>query len=104
MPNPILKTELVPVPVLDGVPLSGRPQHINRSLVLGNETVMTEFLAQSNRVYYVQYTHDLKTWKTAVPALVGSGGYIQWIDGGEPKTDSSPANDPMRFYRLILLP
>jgi hypothetical protein len=104
VPNPILRAELAPVANPGGLNISGTLQRINRTFMLANRTIMTEFLTQSNRVYYIQYTHDLKKWNTATPALIGSGAYIQWIDGGEPKTDSSPANDPMRFYRLVMLP
>jgi hypothetical protein len=29
---------------------------------------------------------------------------MQWIDNGQPKTISSPAATPVRFYRVLLLP
>lgn len=102
-PNPILLAELV----TPATPLSLSPgtlQPINRGVMLANRTFLVEFNALSNRVYSVEYSEDLLTWKPAQPLVVGEGAWVQWIDNGEPKTQGSPATVPARFYRLRLLP
>lgn len=103
MPNPVLRAELVP-PAGPVPPLSGSFQHINRGLLLANRTFLVEFNTLSNRVYAIQYSKDLSDWKTSLPAVAGDGSWIQWIDNGEPRTESPPAAAPARFYRLLLLP
>jgi len=102
-PNPVLVAELVSGSST-GVSASGIPQHINRGLMLADGTFLVEFASLANRVYYVQYSRDLDTWKASVPALTGSGTWIQWIDNGQPKTDGSPASQSNRLYRVLLLP
>ena len=44
-------------------------QHIDRGLMLANQTFLVEFGSISNRIYYIQYSSDLKTWQTAQPAV-----------------------------------
>jgi hypothetical protein len=101
-PNPTLLAELVePQTQANAI---GLGQHIDRGLVLPDKTFLVEFSTISNRVYYIQYTSNLTDWKTAQPAIVGNGTRIQWIDNGQPKTESSPASVDRRFYRLIVLP
>jgi uncharacterized repeat protein (TIGR01451 family) len=104
-PNPTLNAELVPATSGGGgVTFVGTPQHINRGVMLPNKSFLVEFATVANRVYYVQYSSDLKTWLTAQPSINGSGTYIQWIDNGQPKTQSAPATTPQRFYRVISVP
>jgi Bacterial Ig domain/Immunoglobulin domain/PKD-like domain len=103
-PNPTLTPVLVPPAQGGGVAVSGFQQHINRVLMLPNKTFLIEFSTLTNRLYYLQYTLNLQLWKTASPAIRGNGTKIQWIDNGQPKTESPPATTPRRFYRLILLP
>lgn len=102
-PNPILQAELVP-PATPRSLSSGTLQPINRGVMLANRTFLVEFNALSNRVYAVEYSEDLVTWKSAQPLVVGEGVWVQWIDNGEPKTHGSPGTVPSRFYRLRLLP
>jgi hypothetical protein len=82
----------------------GAGVHIDRGVRLPDGTFLIEFSSISNRVYYIQYSRNLIDWKTAFPAITGNGTHIQWIDNGLPKTESSPATEDMRFYRLIVLP
>jgi hypothetical protein len=103
VPNPTLYAELVP-PAGGGAPVFGTPQRITRGLMLANQTFMVEWVTISNRTYYIQYASDLRTWKTAQPAVTGNGTSIQWIDNGQPKTESAPAGLNARLYRVILLP
>jgi hypothetical protein len=65
---------------------------------------MLEFSTEPGRAYVVEYTGNLKDWKAAAPVLSGDGAKRQWIDSGQPKTDSPPGSEAMRFYRLIMLP
>lgn len=108
MPNPTLRAELVggSTGIIDrgDGPVIGTQQHINQAVTLPEKTFLLEFASTSNRVYYVQYTSDLKTWKTAQPGITGSGTWIQWIDNGQPKTESAPATTTTRFYRVSVLP
>jgi uncharacterized repeat protein (TIGR01451 family) len=103
VPNPTLVADLVP-PGGAGPAVFGTGQHITRGLMLASRTFMVEFVSLTNRIYYIEYSGDLKNWKAAQPAITGNGTSIQWVDNGQPKTESAPAVTPLRFYRLILLP
>ena len=102
-PDPLLSAELdaTPQPV---VQLAGVQQTVDRGFALADGTFMLEFATEDGRAYVVEFSSDLSEWNSATPVLVGNGGKRQWIDSGQPKTDSLPGNEPMRFYRLIMLP
>jgi hypothetical protein len=101
-PNPTLVAKLVqPETRANAI---GDGAHIDRGLKLADGTFLVEFSSISNRIYYIQYSSNLTDWKTAIPSITGNGTRIQWIDNGQPKTESSPATASMRFYRLIVLP
>jgi predicted RNA methylase len=107
MPNPTLRAELVSGStgiIGGGGTINGTQQHINQAVKLPDKTFLLEFASASNRVYYVQYSSDLKAWKSAQTEITGNGTWIQWIDNGQPKTESTPATTPIRFYRVIMLP
>jgi VCBS repeat-containing protein len=106
VPNPILLPELVQSPGGGGVSVIGTQLRINRGFMQPDGNFVVEFASQTNRLYYVQYTGALNTnnWKTALPAISGNGTWIQWIDNGQPKTESAPPVTDARFYRVILLP
>jgi len=74
---------------------------IDRQLPLPDGRFLVEFMTQTDHTYRVQYSEDLVTWKTAEPAVAGTGSRIHWIDGGPPKTDRHPAEGPGRFYRVL---
>lgn len=102
MPAPVFVVDVLPeeeAPSPSGIALSVREVRW-----LTNGLVRVEFATLSNRVYYVQYSPDMSAWRTALPAITGTGRDIQWLDIGPPKTDSLPDNAGSRFYRLILLP
>jgi hypothetical protein len=103
-PSPTLVAQLVNGTSGGTAAVSGAVQHINRGIMLSDKTFLVEFASIANRVYYIQYSSDLRTWKTAQPAITGNGTWIQWIDNGEPDTESAPAATSLRFYRLIMLP
>lgn len=63
-----------------------------------------EFASTPGRTYTVIYSDDMKSWKTAVPAITTSGNRTQWYDDGPPKTDSRPVIQGTRFYRVVESP
>jgi hypothetical protein len=83
---------------------TGVPVGITRQVSLADGTFLLEFNSLLNRVYYVQYSSDLREWKTVIPAINGTGTRTQWLDNGAPKTLSLPSTDSHRFYRMIVLP
>jgi hypothetical protein len=103
-PNPTLVAALVEPATGGGVTVVGNPQHIDRVVMLSNKTLLIEFGSVANRLYYVQFSGDLRTWQTIEPALTGTGGSIQWVDNGEPQTPTPPATTPFRFYRVVWVP
>ena len=90
---------LVIPPVVNGTTLN-----INRTVVQADGSVLVEFSAVPGQIYAVQYSSDMVTWQTAVPAITAPATRVQWIDSGPPKTDSSPAQQSARYYRVVLLP
>ena len=95
VPNPTLVAEVLSTG--GGVPVvSGTGVHINRGFLQPDGNFVIEFASRTNRLYYVLYSSDLKDWKTAVPAITGNGTWIQWVDNGQPKTESAPPVTPMR--------
>jgi hypothetical protein len=70
--------------------------------MLRNGTFLLEFATGVGGKYYVQYSSDLVTWKTSFPPLTGTGQRLQWTDSGPPVTESLPAVNNKRFYRVIL--
>jgi hypothetical protein len=99
-----LRAELVPLPDGGGAVVYGLPQEIKRAMMLSNRTFLLEFSSEAGRTYYVQYSGNLIVWKTAQPAITGTGTRVQWIDNGQPKTESAPSTEGKRFYRVIMLP
>ena len=85
-------------PVVGGTILS-----VSRTVVLANGNVLVEFKAVPGQVYAVQYSSDMITWLTAVPAITAPANVVQWIDAGPPQTVSNPAQQPSRYYRVVLM-
>ncbi len=71
-----------------------------------NGVFILDFQTLAGRQYYIQYVEDLNSqaWQTAVPAVLGTGSRVQWVDRGPPKTQSPPAGQAARFYRGMLMP
>jgi hypothetical protein len=66
--------------------------------------LLVEFDTVADRAYYVQHSDDLQNWETVVPALLGTGSRMQWIDGGSPGSQSGSGGSSGRFYRVALQP
>jgi len=82
----------------------GTRQDILRCLILPSAGFQIGFASLSNRLYCVQYSSDLVNWKTAQCVITGKPSWTQWVDKGQPETESDPATQAMRFYRLYQLP
>jgi hypothetical protein len=82
---------------------SGTILNISRTIVLANGSVLVEFSATPGQVYAIQYSSDMVTWLTAVPAITAPANQVQWIDAGPPQTVSSPAQQGARYYRVVRL-
>ena len=61
-----------------------------------------QFSTLTNRIYVIQYSSDLATWKQAQSNITGNGSVITWVDAGPPDTEVNTANS--RYYRVVLLP
>ncbi len=80
---------------------SGTLLTLDRTPAMVNGHLVIEFQAVPGATYFVQYSSDLETWKTAQPPIVAPVDRVQWIDSGPPKTDSQPTNVSSRFYRVL---
>jgi len=70
---------------------------------LSGGQVLLEFNSVAGQSYYIQYARDpASPWKTALPRVEGTGNRIQWIDNGLPRTESHPATESSRFYRILV--
>jgi len=102
MPNPEFTVEVMPANPSPNP--AGTVLAVDRTQRLSDGWFRVEFSTLTNRIYYLQYSADLLEWRTALPALTGNGGYLQWLDLGPPKTESDPRTVAHRFYRILLSP
>ena len=70
----------------------------------GEPRYVIEFASVPGKTYTIVYSDDMKSWKTAVPAVTASANRTQWYDDGPPKTDSWPGERGKRFYRVVESP
>jgi len=97
------EAQLCARPVLKSSPIQqdGTPVKIDRAIWLADGSFMIEFSPVPGQDYHIQYSDDMRTWKTVTPGGTSSANRIQWIDNGQPKTESFPSNRLTRFYRVI---
>jgi len=102
-PDPALSVALVgsPAPM---APVNVTVVPVTRQLWLSNGEFLLEFNSLAGRIYFVEYSADLRNWKVAWPGVTGTGNRIQWIDNGPPRTDSKTSTQASRFYRVVLVP
>jgi len=100
IPAPIYVLEEINPPEV--LPPTGPTQPIQPRLTLTNGYNLLEFSTRAGVTYYVQYSADLQMWKTAQPAVMGTGSRVQWIDDGPPRTESKPNQGTPRFYRIVM--
>ena len=83
--------------------VTGSILSVSRMITLGKGSVLVEFSAVPGQIYAIQYSSDMVTWLTAVPAITAPANQVQWIDSGPPKTVSNPAQQSARYYRVVWL-
>ena len=74
---------------------------IDKEALLSNGGVLIGLYTTAGRSYAVQYSTNMTTWVTAAPFFTAPANYVQWIDGGPPKTEPLA---PTRYYRAFQLP
>lgn len=79
-------------------------QFIERSQMLADGGFQVELPTLPGRLYSIQYSSDLESWKAAECVISGNGSWVAWVDRGPPETESHPSTQTMRFYRAFLLP
>jgi hypothetical protein len=82
------------------VAIGNPPFAVERCEVQADRSVAIEFPAEAGRNYRVQYSSDAIHWNECPGVLSTAGNRIQWVDRGPPQTDSVPAANPSRFYRV----
>ncbi|MEQ2007905.1 MAG: immunoglobulin domain-containing protein [Limisphaerales bacterium] len=64
-----------------------------------------DFLTAAGKTYYIQFSASaVGPWDTSFPGIAGTGGRLQWVDTGPPRTTSLPTAAGTRFYRLLQVP
>jgi hypothetical protein len=77
------------------------PMTISSSAFQADGSFVLTFGTGCGANYAVQYTRDLVNWTTSPITVVGHGASAQWIDAGQPATESMPNTQTARFYRVI---
>ena len=64
-----------------------------------------DFTSSAGKTYYIQYSSSVAgPYETSFPGVAGTGGRLQWVDTGPPRTTSLPTAAGSRFYRLLQVP
>ena len=101
--QPGLSVEIVqqlPAPA----PAIGTFVPVTRMGSLTGDRYVIGFDTTAGRDYFIEYSNDLASWKTAATGVHGFGNFGQWVDTGAPKTESHPSLKQKRFYRVRLAP
>jgi hypothetical protein len=102
LPNPRFRASLVrPEPA--GA-LAGELTGFSQWLVVTGGGYGLEFATLAGLRYTVQYSSDLREWRTSVPEAPGDGGFVRWLDQGPPRTLRPTNREPHRFYRVLKRP
>ena len=67
-------------------------------------SVLIEFASKPGALYEIHYSNNGSAWMVSPVRIRASGNRLQWIDGGPPRTETSPSREPCRFYRARLVP
>lgn len=99
---------LIPTPEFSLEPVIPEPtqpltfsEAVQKRVVKAKDGMLLEFNTKSGESYYIQYSDTMSEWLTVYPAVQGTGGRIQWIDNGPPKTAKHPFQASGRFYRVM---
>ncbi|WP_353566481.1 hypothetical protein [Haloferula sargassicola] len=74
---------------------------VDRMIRTERGSMLIEFASQAGRAYQVQYSSDGTGWLDAGEPVTATANRTQWLDQGPPKTASPPAEDDVRFYRVV---
>jgi uncharacterized ParB-like nuclease family protein len=74
---------------------------IHQCLKMEDGGFLIEFNAEAGHSYRVEYSDDMRVWKTSPAPIVGAGTQVQWVDRGPPWTESHPSSKTSRFYRVV---
>ncbi|MDA1005282.1 MAG: PQQ-binding-like beta-propeller repeat protein [Verrucomicrobia bacterium] len=96
---PHLAVALINTPDTDPVAPDGGIA-VDRCIALPDGSALIEFAARPGAVYEVHYSEDGILWKLSPTRVRAAGSRVQWIDRGPPRTDTIPAGQPCRFYRV----
>ncbi|PAW86517.1 MAG: hypothetical protein B9S33_07975 [Pedosphaera sp. Tous-C6FEB] len=101
-PNPRLVVEVV----TGGFPATPAGTVLSLDRVQFHEgRFKLDFASQAGKTYYIQYSSSVAgPYETSFPGIVGTGGNLQWVDTGPPRTTSLPTSTGSRFYRLLQVP
>jgi hypothetical protein len=102
--TPQFLTEVVLIPPDLAVPSADGGFAIDRVARLSGGELLVEFTSVPGKNYRVQYSNDGNSWEASLPAIRAASNRTQWIDRGLPRTDSHPATQGSRIYRVALLP
>ena len=101
------KPRLVIEVVTDGYPArpAGTELMVDR-ISLNQGRVTLDFRSRAGKTYYVIYSANFAGPfdQTSFPGISGTGGPLQWVDTGPPRTASLPTALGTRFYRLMEVP
>jgi hypothetical protein len=83
-------------------PVLDRPLQVNVVVArqLDNRYLLT-FGTLSGRHYFIEYSDDGTTWTTAFQPVAGTGGTVNWLDLGPPKTYPDSDTVSIRYYRVL---
>jgi len=73
---------------------------IDRVIRQRDGAMLVEFTAVPGALYQIHYSPDGVHWKLSPVRVRAAGNRVQWIDRGPPRTDTPPATEPVRFYRV----
>ncbi|MCW1886913.1 PQQ-binding-like beta-propeller repeat protein [Luteolibacter flavescens] len=86
-------------------PAAGAPGlAVDRCVKMADDSLLIEFTSTPGTQYEVQYSDDMRNWKVSPVKVRAAGNRVQWIDRGPPRTDSPPAENNSRYYRVRELP
>lgn len=67
--------------------------------------VILDFQSRAGKTYYILYSASpTGPFDISFPGVTGTGGPLQWVDTGPPRTPSLPATAGTRYYRLLQVP
>lgn len=93
---PVLSVDLLSSGVVASILGSTQPV----LTALPNKDMQLEFPTIAGRWYRVRYSSDLVHWTECPVPILASSNFYQWIDCGQPYTESAPAITPRRFYSV----